>query len=139
MKYLKYPIDFNSLLMGNSKNFCEIHESIAHNIMMMIITSCGEIPEKPKYGSIIWDLEFDQHITRKDWEERVTKSLFVVINQNEKRLKLTKVIISLEEIEERELKMSIRRKANIIVEGVVKNESIPFYFNTKLNISPVSQ
>ena len=46
MKYIKYPIDFKSLLKGNNLNQCEIHESIAYNIMLIITTSFGEIPEK---------------------------------------------------------------------------------------------
>ena len=139
MKYLKYPIDFNSLLKGNNINQCEIQESIAYNIMLIITTSFGEIPEKKEFGSIIWDLEFDQHISRRTWEEQVRNSLFESISKNEHRLNLTSVFITLDEVEDKELKMSIRRKANIIVKGIIKNSLVPFDFHTKLNISPISQ
>ena len=139
MKYLKYPIDFSSLLKGNNKNQCEIQESIAYNIMLIVTTSFGEIPEKPDYGSEIWELEFDQHINRRTWEEQVKNSLFDSISKNEQRLNLTSVAITLDEVEDKELKTSIRRKANIIVNGIIKNSLIPFNFHTKLNISPISQ
>ena len=139
MKYLKYPIDFKSLLKGNNINHCEIQESIAYNIMLIITTSFGEIPEKKEFGSIIWDLEFDQHINRRTWEETVKNSLFESISKNEHRMNLTSVVITLDEVEDKELKMSIRRKANIIVKGIIKNSLIPFDFHTKLNISPISQ
>jgi phage baseplate assembly protein W len=139
MKYLKYPVDFSSLLKGNNRNQCEIQESIAYNIMLIITTSYGEIPEKKEFGSVIWDLEFDQHMNRRTWEEQVKNSLFDSISKNEYRLKLTSVVITLDEVEEKELKMSIRRKANIIVKGIIKNSLIPFDFHTKLNISPISQ
>ncbi|WP_281322581.1 GPW/gp25 family protein [Flavobacterium aestivum] len=139
MKYLKYPVNFKSLLRGSQENFCKIEESIAYNIMMIVTTSFGEIPETPQYGTIIWDLEFNQHIKKRDWEDLVRKSLFESITEFEKRLVLSEVTISLDEIDDKELRSSIRRKANIIVKGSIVDSSVPFNFHTKLNISPISQ
>lgn len=139
MKYLKYPVNFKSLLNGSQENFCKIDESIAYNIMMIITTSFGEIPETPSYGTIIWDLEFNQHIKKRDWEDLVRKSLYDSISAFEKRLNLTEVSISLDEINDKELSSSIRRKANIVVKGSIIESLIPFNFHTKLNISPISQ
>ncbi|SHL25162.1 GPW/gp25 family protein [Flavobacterium chilense] len=139
MKYLKYPVNFKSLLRGSQDNFCKIEESIAYNIMMIITTSFGEIPETPSYGSIIWDLEFNQHIKKRDWEDLVRKSLLKSIAEFEKRLSLSEVSISLDEIDDKELSSSIRRKANIVVKGSIIESLIPFSFHTKLNISPISQ
>ncbi|PDS23300.1 GPW/gp25 family protein [Flavobacterium branchiophilum] len=139
MKYIKYPISFDSLLKGVNKIQCEIQESIAYNIMLIVTTSFGEIPEMPNFGSIIWDLEFDQHINRRTWEETVKNSLFESISKNEHRLNLTSVVITLDDVEDNELKNSIRRKANIIVKGIIKNSLVSFDFHTKLNISPISQ
>jgi phage baseplate assembly protein W len=139
MKYLKYPVNFTSLLRGSQENFCKIEESIAYNIMMIITTSFGEIPETPSYGSIIWDLEFNQHIKKRDWEDLVRKSLLKSITEFEKRLSLSEVSIVLEEVDDKELSSSIRRKANIVVKGSIIESLIPFSFHTKLNISPISQ
>lgn len=139
MKYLKYPVNFKSLLKGSPGNFCKIEESIAYNIMMMITTSFGEIPETPKYGTVIWDLEFNQHIKKRDWEEMVKKSIYDVIAEFEKRLILSEVNISLDEIDDKDLSSSIRRKVNIVVKGSIIESLIPFNFHTKLNISPISQ
>lgn len=139
MKYIKYPINFKSLLKGPSQNYCKIEESIAYNIMMIITTSFGEIPETPHYGSIIWDLEFNQHIKKRDWEDLVRKSLNNSIAEFEKRLLLSDVTISLDEIDNAELSSSIRRKVNIVVKGSIIDSLIPFNFHTKLNISPISQ
>lgn len=139
MKYLKYPVNFKSLLKGSQENFCKIEESIAYNIMMIITTSFGEIPETPGYGTIIWDLEFNQHIKKRDWEDLVRKSLQESIAEFEKRLLLSEITISLDEIDDKELSSSIRRKANIIVKGSIIESQIPFNFHTKLNISPISQ
>jgi phage baseplate assembly protein W len=139
MKYIKYPIGFNSLLKGSKEGFCEIQESIAYSIMLIVTTSFGEIPENPEFGTVIWDLEFNQHIKKRDWEESVKNSLFESISKYEKRLNLTSVIIKLDDIDDRDLKLSIRRKANIIINGLIKNSLVPFNFHTKLNISPISQ
>ncbi|MCC9073865.1 GPW/gp25 family protein [Flavobacterium sp. F-65] len=107
--------------------------------MMIITTSFGEIPETPNYGTIIWDLEFNQHIKKRDWEDLVRKSLFESITEFEKRLILGEVTISLDEIDDKELSSSIRRKAIVVVTGSIIESSIPFNFHTKLNISPISQ
>ncbi|MFB9076292.1 GPW/gp25 family protein [Flavobacterium procerum] len=139
MKYLKYPVNFKSLLKGSQENFCKIDESIAYNIMMIITTAFGEIPESPRYGTIIWDLEFNQHIKKRDWEDLVRKSLYESIFEFEKRLILSNVIISLDEIDDSELSSSIRRKVSITVKGSIIESQIPFNFQTKLNISPISQ
>ena len=139
MKYLKYPVNFKALTRGSQENFCKIEESIAYNIMMIITTAFGEIPETPSYGTIIWDLEFNQHIKKRDWEDLVRKSLFESITEFEKRLILGEVTISLDEIDDKELSSSIRRKAIIVVTGSIIESSIPFNFHTKLNISPISQ
>lgn len=139
MKYLKYPVNFKSLLKGSQENFCKIEESIAYNIMMIITTSFGEIPETPNYGTVIWDLEFNQHLKKKDWEDLVKKSVYESIAEFEKRLILSEVCISLNDIDDKELGASIRRKANIIVKGSIIESLIPFNFHTKLNISPISQ
>lgn len=139
MKYLKYPINFKSLLDENNRNSCDLQESIAYNIMLIITTSFGEIPDKPDYGTVIWDLEFNQHIKKRDWEELVRNSLFDSISKNELRLNLKEIMITLDEIDESDLKLSIRRKANILITGLLKNTLVPFNFNTKLNISPISQ
>lgn len=139
MKYLKYPLSFKSFVKGNNQNYCELEESIAYNIMLIITTSFGEIPEKPEYGTIIWDLEFNQHIKKRDWEELVKNSLIEAISTNELRLNLTNITITLDEVNESDLKLSIRRKANIIIDGILKNSLVPFNFHTKLNISPISQ
>ncbi|BFM45659.1 GPW/gp25 family protein [Flavobacterium sp. CFS9] len=139
MKYLKYPVNFKSLVRGSQDNFCKIEESIAYNIMMIITTSFGEIPEIPNYGSVIWDLEFNQHIKKRDWEDLVRKSLLKSIAEFERRLTLSEVTISLDEIDNTELGSSIRRKANIVVKGDIIESLMPFSFHTKLNISPISQ
>lgn len=107
--------------------------------MMIITTSFGEIPETPSYGTIIWDLEFNQHIKKRDWEDLVRKSLYDSITEFEKRLILSEVVISLDEIDDKELSSSIRRKAIIVVKGSIIESLIPFNFHTKLNISPISQ
>lgn len=107
--------------------------------MMIVTTSFGEIPETPKYGTIIWDLEFNQHIRKRDWENLVQKSLQESISQYEKRLILEEVAVSLDEIDDKELRSSIRRKADIIVKGQIIESLMPFNFHTKLNISPISQ
>lgn len=66
-------------------------ESIAQNIMLLIVSHPGEIFGKYEYGSIIWELEFNQLVKVRDWEETVRNSLVQSIKAYERRLKDVRV------------------------------------------------
>lgn len=86
MNYLKLPLDLSEGLHGQLQR-CSYEESIAQHIMMLIVSQYGEVEGKEDYGSIIWDLEFNQVLKNADWEEKVRKSLEATLTKYESRLK----------------------------------------------------
>ena len=140
MEYLKLPLDLSAALGGQLER-CSYEESIAQNIMMMIVSKYGEAESKDDYGSVIWNLEYNQTVFNQDWEENVKKSLEKTVVKYEHRLKKIEVNVELTEVEEeiRNKYPNARRRVRIGVRGLLILNDNPFYFNTYLYISPLSQ
>ena len=120
---------------------CSYEESIAQHIMMLIISRYGEVEGKEDYGSVIWDLEFNQVLKNADWEEKVRQSLEATITKYESRLKDIHVRVELTEVEEdvRNKFPNARQRVRVWVNGVMVRNDQQFNFNTHLYISPISQ
>ncbi len=109
--------------------------------MLLILSHNGEVIGREDYGSMIWELEFNQLVKISDWEEGVRNSLIETIGKYEKRLRNIDVDVTLMEIEEENVnKIShIRRRAQITVTGIMDRTNERFNFTTSLYISPLSQ
>mgnify|MGYP002570853013 len=139
MSYLKIPIDLRSAVTGKLRR-CSYEESIAQQIMLLIVSHYGEVTGKENYGSVIWELEFSQLVKISDWENKVQESLTLAINRYEQRLNDVDVSVILSEIDAEDKKnIHIRRKAQITVKGKIRITGQPFYFSTLVYISPLSQ
>ncbi|RQD99925.1 GPW/gp25 family protein [Prevotella intermedia] len=140
MNYLKLPLDLSRTLNGQMQR-CSYEESIAQHIMMLIISRYGEVEGKEDYGSVIWDLEFNQVLKNADWEEKVRQSLEATITKYESRLKDIHVRVELTEVEEdvRNKFPNARQRVRVWVNGVMVRNDQQFNFNTHLYISPISQ
>lgn len=139
MSYIKLPVNLNSATHERLKK-CSYEESIAQQIMLLIVSRHGEVIGKDEYGSIIWELEFSQLIKASDWENNVRESLAKAIQLYEKRLKDINVNVVLSEIEDENKKnIHVRRNAQITVTGKIHSTDMPFYFSTLIYISPLSQ
>lgn len=53
MSYLKIPIDLKAAVSGKLER-CSYEESIAQQIMLLIVSRYGEVTGKESYGSVIW-------------------------------------------------------------------------------------
>lgn len=140
MTYLKMPLQLQSAVAKKLQR-CSYQESIAQHIMLLILSHHGEVIGREDFGSMIWDLVFNQLVKISDWEEGVKNSLIKTIEKYEKRLRNVDVNVTLLEIEEENIdKVShIRRKAQITVTGTMDRTNEKFSFNTSLYISPLSQ
>ena len=139
MSYLKIPVSLQSAVNGKLKR-CSFEESIAQQIMLLIVSHHGEVVGKEDYGSVIWELEFSQLVKISDWETKVQESLTESILTYERRLTDVKVDVHLSEIDsDNKRNTHIRRKAQITVTGRFGLTDQPFHFSTLVYISPLSQ
>lgn len=140
MNYLKLPLDLSGVLNGQIQR-CSYEESIAQHLMMLVVSRCGEVEGREDYGSVIWDLEFNQVLKNEDWEEKVRQSLEATITKYEPRLKDVEVRVELTEVEEdiRSKFPNARKRVRLWVKGLIVRNDQQFNFSTHLYISPISQ
>ena len=126
MNYLKLPLDLSGALNGQIQR-CSYEESIAQHLMMLVVSRHGEVEGREDYGSIIWDLEFNQVLKNEDWEDKVRRSL--------------EATIELTEVEEdvRNKFPNARKRVRLWVSGLIVRNDQQFNFNTHLYLSPISQ
>ena len=62
MTYLKMPLQLQSAVAKKLQR-CSYQESIAQHIMLLILSHHGEVIGREDFGSMIWDLEFNQETT----------------------------------------------------------------------------
>lgn len=83
----KMPFDPAALMTENgSIETCDIAESIAQNIMLLIITKKGENRYDENYGNDVWNVEFDNGVSAGMWENIFINSLKKQIEDYEPRL-----------------------------------------------------
>ena len=87
---------------------------------MLVVSRCGEVEGREDYGSVIWDLEFNQVLKNEDWEEKVRQSLEATITKYEPRLKDVEVRVELTEVEEdiRSKFPNARKRVRLWVKGL---------------------
>ena len=68
---LVWFVKSSSVLVLSLIHICSYQESIAQHIMLLILSHHGEVIGREDFGSMIWDLEFNQLVKISDWEEGV--------------------------------------------------------------------
>jgi phage baseplate assembly protein W len=140
--YYKIPFDFEAVMSENTTILtCDIAESIAQNLMLLITTRKGENRFNPNYGNLVWDLEFDNGITTVKWEELFRQSLVDQIALYEPRIIFPKIDVKIEYVEhsyDTKEFVELRKKAKININAVLKDVGENFSFSTSLYLSPMA-
>ena len=140
--FLKFPFNPEvAMSEGAELPCCSLAESIAQNIMLLIITRKGENRFNPDYGNAVWDLEFDNGVTLVEWEQAFQESLLDQIQKHEPRIVLPRIDVHIEYVEHtygtKDL-VEIRKKAKIGINAVLTDIGELFTFSTHLFLSPMS-
>lgn len=144
MNNMNYRMPFNpSALMkeGGIIETCDVGESIAHHIMLLITTKKGENRYDSNYGNEVWNLEFDNGITSAMWEAIFIKSLRSQINLYEPRIVNATVdafIVFVEHNYDTKEHVEIKKKVKIAINAKLEATGERFSFSTELFLSPMS-
>lgn len=126
---------------GGSIDTCDVGESIAHNIMLLITTKKGENRYDENYGNDVWSLEFDNGVTTAIWENVFVKSLKRQILQYEPRIVQPKVDAYIQLVEhnyDTKEHTEIKKKVKIGINAKMEETGELFSFSTELFLSPMS-
>lgn len=120
---------------------CEVGESIAQNIMLLIVTKQGENRYDENYGNEVWNLEFDNGVTTTLWENIFINSLKKQIADYEPRIVNAKVeayVTFVEHGYETRGFSEVKKKVKIAINAKMESTGENFNFSTELFLSPMS-
>ena len=126
---------------GGSIDTCDVGESIAHNIMLLITTKKGENRYDENYGNDVWSLEFDNGVTPAIWENTFIKSLRKQILECETRIIQPQISAYIEVVEhnyDTKEHTEIKKKVRIAINAKMESTGERFSFSTELFLSPMS-
>lgn len=144
MEKSNYSLPFNpsSLMKENGAiQTCDIAESIAQNIMLLIITKKGENRYDSQYGNDVWNLEFDNGVSSAVWENIFIKSLKRQIAEYEPRIvnpKINAHIIFVEHNYDTKAYTEIKKKVKIAINAKLESTGEQYNFVTEIFLSPMS-
>lgn len=144
MESSNYIMPFNpsSLMKENGAiETCDIAESIAQNIMLLIITKKGENRYDDQYGNDVWNLEFDNGVSSAVWENIFIKSLKRQIADYEPRILSPQIkahIIFVEHNYDTRDFTEIKKKVKIAINAKLEATGEQYNFVTELFLSPMS-
>lgn len=138
----KFPFNPSNLMSSNGElESCDILESIAQNIMLLITTKKGENRYDDEYGNDVWDIEFDNGISTTFWENIFSKSLIRQINDYEPRIINPKVSAHITYVEHNyDIRgfTEVKKKVKIGISSRLEATGEIFNFSTEIYLSPMS-
>jgi phage baseplate assembly protein W len=138
-RYYTLPLRADEIIQKKQPDSCELIDSIAQNLHLIISTYRGESAYTDDYGCSIWDEEFKTNLSIR-WKEDVRESVSTAIRKFEKRLELSDIKVDLVDHETgTKQNHRIRRKVILSITGIIKKTNEKFNFQKSLFISPLSQ
>lgn len=144
MDNVNYRFPFNPVAVmkdNSSMETCGTAESIAQNIMLLIITKKGENRYDEDYGNEVWNVEFDNGISAVKWEEIFVKSLKKQILKYETRIKNPDISAQISIVEhsyDTKGFTEVKKKVKVAINAVIEASDERFSFATELFLSPMS-
>lgn len=166
-RYYQLPINFKTLIGGNEKEVeeekerekgrgkkrekgesinnelptCDLKQSIAQNIFLIITTKYKENRYDESYGCEIWDMDFELVSNENMWLETIRKSINVSVAKHEPRLYNVSVDVDVtmdEQVTTLRSTKTVKKRLRIVVKGRINENGEPFSFDTNIYISPLS-
>jgi phage baseplate assembly protein W len=139
-RYYQLPLRLDLIIRKQQHTVCNLKDSIAQNLHLIIGTYRGESAYSPDFGCSVWDEEFNIQLNPR-WKENLFESLRKSVALFERRLQLTDVKAILEEKSEwmGKDRRCIRKSLRIDMTGIIRKTNEPFTFRDQLFISPVAQ
>lgn len=142
MKYRYYslPLRLDEAVQGRNLQQCSVEESIGQHIHLLITTAFGEIEYDPRFGCVVWDMDFDNLTAVNRMRDGIKGSVISAIQQYEPRL--TKV--SAEVYIQQELTTAggggtqAKKRVTLVVTGIIQSTHQPFSFKDSFYSGPLS-
>ncbi len=99
VEFYSLPLKLDKLMKGDAHPKCNLKESIAQHLHLIITTSFGEMQQDQEFGCSIWDCDFDNLTASNKIRENIKLSIQQSASKYEQRLENIKVEIYIKEEE----------------------------------------
>lgn len=139
-KYYTLPLNAVSLIKNKPLVTCNIQDSIANYIHLIMTTRFGECNFDSFFGCAIWNVDFNNIASDNKLRVIISDSLIKSIKQYEKRLLRIEVQVDIEqeEVYNKQKKSRIKKRVYVLIKGVIKKTNEDFSYNEYFYIAPLS-
>ena len=140
LKYYTLPLDPELLMQKKEHHGCNLKQSVAHHLHLIVTTAFGEMQSDADFGNSIWDHDFDNITTRTRQQEWMKESLAQAIRKHEKRLDSIKVdvLVKQEEVSALSTERRVKKRLDIYITGRLTATSEDIVFRDSFFVSPLS-
>ncbi|WP_075603036.1 GPW/gp25 family protein [Saccharicrinis aurantiacus] len=121
---------------------CTILESIDQNLDLLLTTCPGEHVFNKKFGSRIWEMDFERVFSQSKWEEKFSGFVLESVRENEKRLSDVTVQVKIREVVKEDLSsnsVAIRKRVDIHIFGLLTEVNQKCGFTYAMYLGPLSK
>lgn len=142
MSQIYYTIPFKSgeLISNKEHPKCNLKQSIVKYIHLINTTYFGECFFDESFGSVIWNVDFDNLTSSNRIREEVSKSLTKTLKNQEKRLTNVSVEVKIKQEELLPIKKNtlIKKKVIIRIKAKILKTNEEFFCEEFFYIAPLS-
>lgn len=138
--YYSLPFDLGLITKKVELPRCSLRASVAHHLHLLLTTSFGELLSDEKFGSSIWDADFDNDDHRSRNKEVILQSLLAAIRRYETRIENVRVETAMyqEEVQAYTNNNRAKKRLDVIVHATLKATNEPITYRDNFFISPLS-
>ena len=138
--YYSLPFDIGLITKKVELPRCSLRQSIAHHLHLLLTTSFGELLCDEKFGSSIWDADFDNVDYRSRQKEAILQSVLTTVKQYEPRIENVRIDTTLyqEEVVAHTNNTRAKKRLDILINATVKATNEPIVYRDNFFISPLS-
>ena len=138
--YYHLPLRVDLLIKKEALPLCDLRQSIAHHLHLLLTTAFGELQSNEQFGTSIWEADFENVNSKGTQKETILQTINAAIAGFEKRIHQVRVDLSVHQEEMRPLRdeRKMKRRMDVKVTAVVKATNEPIVYNDSFFISPLS-
>ncbi|MDT7830636.1 GPW/gp25 family protein [Pricia sp. S334] len=137
--YYQVPFDFTRFFKKKELKKLTLRDSISQFISVIITTYLEEYSNDEKFGSEIWETDFDLLVNANVLKERIKYSLKNQISTYEKRLDYIDLDVELmESLSEKSQNVRLKKYLYITITGTIIKTDEPFRFTGDYYLAPLS-
>jgi putative bacteriophage gp25 protein len=142
MEHYRMPLSISSLFQnGGHFATCSEKESIDQHLELLFTTCPGEHRYDARFGCRIWEMDFEQAVSSKRWQDNFSTYITESITTYEPRLSEVEVQVVVSDVTYLDSVIdttTIKKKADVLVNAMLNSTREYCRFRYKLLLGPLS-